>query len=222
MVRGSGLKAPTPHQGHLPVVSAKIPPRIRPYNPLPVILLATGRLSIREPLQFQGVTDIAAWESWVGIGIAPFAFNFNCLEGGAMLKSHPQMETIPRTAGPSKEFSRIPVIMPARVEFLPASEGGVYAGLPAVLLDIGCGGGKVRVRWDLAPGTRVFISLSVGTPGLRLPAEIVWGARASGLGNEPAMYGVRWVDLLSVGAVQTVLLGHELTRLVEMAHAPRV
>jgi hypothetical protein len=138
-----------------------------------------------------------------------------------MLKSHPQMETIHRSDGPSREFSRVPVVIPVRVEILPASKGGVFAAVPGVLLNIGCGGGNVRVRWDLAPGTRVLISLSVGTPGLRLPAEIVWGARASGFGNEPAVYGVRWVDPLSVGAVQAVLLGQGLTRPGEMAHAPR-
>ncbi len=139
-----------------------------------------------------------------------------------MLKSHLQMETIHRSTGPSREFSRLPVVIPVRVEFLPASKGGVYAAVPAVLLDIGCGGGKVRVRCDLAPGTRVYISLSVGTPGLRLQAEIVWGIRASGFGNDPTMYGVRWVEPLSAGAVQAVLLGQGLTRQGEVAHAPRV
>jgi hypothetical protein len=139
-----------------------------------------------------------------------------------MLKSHPQMETLHRSDGQSREFSRIPVVMPVRVEILPAPQGGVHAAVPAVLLNIGCGGGRVRVRGDLAPGTRVFIALSVETPDLRLPAEIVWGARAPGFGSEPAMYGVRWVDPLSVGAVQAVLLGQGLTRQGEMAHAPRV
>jgi hypothetical protein len=138
-----------------------------------------------------------------------------------MLKSHPQMETLHRSGGQSREFSRIPVVMPVRVEILPASQGGVHAAVPAVLLNIGCGGGRVRVRGDLAPRTQVMISLSVGTPGLRLPAEIVWGTRASGLGNEPAMYGVRWVNPLTVEAVQAVLLGQGLTPQGEKAHAPR-
>ena len=94
-----------------------------------------------------------------------------------MLKSHPQMETIHRSDGPSREFSRIPVVIPVRVEILPASKGGVFAAVPGVLLNIGCGGGKVRVRW---------------------------------------------VNPLSVGALQAVLLGQGLTRPGEMAHAPRV
>jgi hypothetical protein len=139
-----------------------------------------------------------------------------------MLKSHPQIETIHISAGSSREFSRIPVVIPVRIEILPSIKGSGYAAVPAVLLNVGCGGGNVRVRWELAPGMRVFICLAVGTPGLRLPAEIVWGTRPSGLGNEPAMYGVRWVDPLSVGALQTVLLGQGLTRPGEMAHAPRV
>lgn len=139
-----------------------------------------------------------------------------------MHKSHPQMETIHRSGGRSRASSRIPVVIPVRIEILPTSEGGVYAAVPAILLNIGCGGGNVRVRWDLAPGTRVFISLSVGTPGLRLLAEIVWGTRASGLGNEPAIYGVRWVDSLSVGAVQAVLPGQGVARQRETAYAPRI
>lgn len=212
MERGSGFKALTPHQDHVPVVSARIPPRIRTDNPLPVSSHAMERLSIWEPSHFQGVTDNAARDSSAGIGIASFAFKFKWSGGGAMLKSHPQMETIHRSDGQSREFSRIPVVIPVRVEILAALRGSVYAAVPAVLLNIGCGGGKVRVRWDLAPRTRVFICMSVGTPGLRLPAEIVWGARASGFGNEPAMYGVRWMDSLSVGAVQTIMLGQGLTR----------
>jgi hypothetical protein len=139
-----------------------------------------------------------------------------------MLKSHPQWETIHRVDGPPREFSRIPVVLPVRVEILPPIKDGVFADVPAVLLNIGCGGGKVRVRWDLAPRTQVMISLSVGTPGLRLPAQVVWGTRPSGLGNAPAMYGVRWVDPLSAGAVQAVLLGQGLARQEEMTHAPRV
>jgi len=138
-----------------------------------------------------------------------------------MLKSPVRKETIQRSDGPPREFSRIPGVIPVRVEILPASKGGVFAAVPGVLLNIGCGGGKVRVRWDLPPGTRGFISLPVGTPGLRLLAEVVWGSRASGFGNEPAMYGVRWIDPLSAGALRVVLLGQGLTSPGEMAHAPR-
>ena len=135
-----------------------------------------------------------------------------------MLKSHPQMETIHRSDGPSREFSRIPVVIPVRVEILSANKGDVAPPLPGVLLNIGCGGGRVRVRWELPPGTRVFVSLPVGTPGIRLLAEVVWGSRPSGFGNEPSMFGVRWIDPLSVGSIQAILLGQGLTTLRETAH----
>ncbi|HSD49852.1 MAG TPA: PilZ domain-containing protein [Candidatus Methylomirabilis sp.] len=139
-----------------------------------------------------------------------------------MPKSHPQAETIHSPTGPCREFSRIPVVIPVRVNILPASRGDANVAVPAVLLNISCGGGTVRLRWDLPPGTRVFISWSVGTPEVHLPAEIVWGARASGLWNEPTMYGIRWVNPLSAGAVRAVLLGQGLTRRGEKQHAPRV
>ena len=131
-------------------------------------------------------------------------------------------EPIQRNDGPPREFSRIPVVIPVRVEILPANKGGVCAAVPGVLLNIGCGGGRVRVRWELPPGTRVFISLPVGTPGLRLLAEVVWGSRPSGFGNEPSMFGVRWIDPMSVRALQAVLLGQGLSTPRESAHASRI
>jgi hypothetical protein len=139
-----------------------------------------------------------------------------------MLKPHISKEPIRRDDGPFREFSRISVVIPIRIEILPPAAGGVFAAVPGVLLNIGCGGGQVRVRWDLPPRTRVFIFLPAETSGLRLLAEVVWGPRASGLGNEPAMFGVRWIDPLSVRALQAALLGHGLSAPGEMVHAPRV
>lgn len=131
-------------------------------------------------------------------------------------------EPIQRNDGPPREFSRIPVVIPVCVEILPANKDDVFAAVPGVLLNIGCGGGRVRVRLELPPGTRVFISLPVVTAGLRLLAEVVWGSRPSGLGNEPSMFGVRWIDPMSVGALQAVLLGQGLTTPRESAHASRI
>jgi hypothetical protein len=138
-----------------------------------------------------------------------------------MVNSDAPKEPILRNDGPPREFSRIPVVIPVRVEILPVNKSGVFAAVPGVLLNIGCGGGRVRVRLELPPGTRVFISLPMGTPGLRLLAEVVWGSRPSGFGNEPSMFGVRWIDPMSVGALQAVLLGQGLTTPREAAHASR-
>lgn len=139
-----------------------------------------------------------------------------------MLNPHVPKEPVRRDDGPFREFSRVSVVIPVRVEILPPTRGGVFAAVPGVLLNIGCGGGQVRVRWDLLPGTRLFFFLPAEPSGLRLLAEVVWGSRASGVGNEPAMYGVRWIDPLSVRALQAVLLGQGLTTPGEMLHAPRV
>lgn len=139
-----------------------------------------------------------------------------------MLNPHGPREMIRRNNGPSREFSRIPVIIPVGVEIPPASKGEVLASVPGLLLDISCSGGKVRIRWDLPRGMRLFIFLPAGTPGLRLPAEIVWGSPAPGLGKEPAMYGVRWIDPLSAGALQAALLGQDFRIQGETAHAPRI
>ena len=138
-----------------------------------------------------------------------------------MLNSNAPKEPIQRNDGPPREFSRIPVVIPVRVEILPANKAGAFAAVPGVLLNIGCGGGRVRVRSELPPGTRVFISLPVGTPDHRLLAEVVWGSRPSGFGNEPPIFGVRWIDPMSVGALQRVLLGQGLTTPREAAHASR-
>ncbi len=139
-----------------------------------------------------------------------------------MLNPHVPKEPVQRNDGPFREFSRVSVVIPARIGIRPPTKGGVIVAVPGVLLNIGCGGGQVRARWDLPPGTGVFIFLPVDTSGIRLLAEVVWGSRTSGFGNEPAMYGVRWIDPLSVGTLQAVLLGQGLTTPGEMLHAPRV
>jgi hypothetical protein len=139
-----------------------------------------------------------------------------------MLKDHPPNEPIPRNGDPPREFTRVPVVIPVRVQILTAKKGSVVAAAPGVLLNIGCGGGRVRVRWELSAGTRVLISLPVGTPVLHLLAEVVWGSRPSELGNEPSVFGVRWSDPMSMGTLQAVLLGQGLMTPRESAHVSQV
>lgn len=139
-----------------------------------------------------------------------------------MPKDHAPNEPTLRIGGPPREYTRIPVVIPVRVQILTAKKGSVAAAVPGVLLNISCGGGTARVRWNLPAGTRVLISLPVGTPVLHLLAEVVWGSRPSGFGNEPSMFGVRWSDPMSVGALQAVLLGQGLIAPRESAHASQV
>lgn len=120
-----------------------------------------------------------------------------------------------------REFSRIPVVIPVRVEILPAWKGAVFAAVPGVLLNIGGGGARLRVGWEFSPRTRLFISLPVGMPGLRLLAEVVWASRSCGGGAESALYGVRWVEPLSSGALQSVLLRQGLSSEAEVANGRR-
>jgi hypothetical protein len=138
-----------------------------------------------------------------------------------MHKDRAPNEPIQRHDGPHREFSRIPVLIPVRIENLPPNMGNGLLSVPGVLLNIGCGGGRVRVRMELPPGARVLISLPVGGPGLRLLAEVVWGARSSEFGNEPSMVGVRWIDPMAAGTLQAVLLGQGLIAPKEAAHASR-
>jgi hypothetical protein len=105
-----------------------------------------------------------------------------------------------------REFSRIPVVLPVRVESFPTSQAAAFAVVPGVLLNIGRGGGRVRVRWEFPPRTRLVISLPIGMPSWRLPAELIWACHPSGGGREPTVYGVRWVDPLASTILETILV----------------
>jgi hypothetical protein len=105
-----------------------------------------------------------------------------------------------------REFSRIPAVIPVRVEILPSSPVAAFAVVPGALLNIGRGGGRVRVRWEFPPRTRLVISLPIGMPSLRLPAEVIWVCHPSDGAPEPAVYGVRWVEPLSSTILETILL----------------
>lgn len=132
------------------------------------------------------------------------------------------METCLDEDRDSREFSRIPVAIPVRVEILPAWKGAVFAAVPGALLNMGCGGARLRVGWGFAPGSRLFVSLPVGMPNLRLLAEVVWASRATGRGAESALYGVQWVEPLSSGVLQSVLLRQGLSSGAEATHELRV
>lgn len=120
-----------------------------------------------------------------------------------------------------REFSRIPVVIPVRVEILPACQGDVFAAVPGALLNIGRGGARLRVGWEFHPRTRLFISLPKGIPNLRLLAEVIWPAPVSGRGGASALCGVRWVEPLSPDALESVLLRQGLSAKTEAAHGFR-
>lgn len=121
----------------------------------------------------------------------------------------------------NREFSRIPVVIPVRVEVSPPPPKAGFATVAGALLDIGRGGGRVRVRQELPPRSRLFISLPVGLPNLRLAAEVVWISPPSDRGLEPSVYGVRWLEPLSSGTLASVLLRQGLATAWEVGHAPR-
>jgi hypothetical protein len=98
-----------------------------------------------------------------------------------------------------------------RIAVLPASKGAVFAPVPGALLEIGRGRARVRVRWELPPGTRLVISLPVDAPILHLEAEVSWVSRAFGRRPEPTEYVVKWKEPLSSGTLQSVLIQHGLT-----------
>lgn len=118
----------------------------------------------------------------------------------------------------SREFSRIPLVIPVRVEVFPTPPAAGFAAVPGVLLNIGRGGGRVRVRWEIPPRTHLFISLPVGSPSLRLLAEVVSASHPSDRGPEPAVYGLRWAEPLSSGILGSVLLHQGLANTWEVAH----
>ena len=120
-----------------------------------------------------------------------------------------------------REFSRIPAVIPVRVEILPAWKGPVFAAVPGALLNIGRGGARLRVGWEFSPRSRLFILLPIGMPNLRLLAEVIWASRGAGRGGESAFYGVQWVELLSSGALQSVLLRQGFSSEAEVTHGLR-
>jgi hypothetical protein len=105
-----------------------------------------------------------------------------------------------------REFSRISVVIPVRVEIIPAPTVVDFAAVPGTLLNIGRGGGRVRLRWEFQPQTRLFVSLPVCMPSLRLSADVIWVCHPFDRGGEPAVYGVRWVEPLSSAILESVLM----------------
>ena len=118
-----------------------------------------------------------------------------------------------------RESSRIPVVIPVRVDIFSTPPLAAFAAVPGTLLNIGRGGGRVRVRWECPAHTRPFISLPMGMPSLRLPAEVIWVCQPSDRGPEPAVYGVRWVEPLSSAILESILLRQGLANKREVAHA---
>ncbi len=117
----------------------------------------------------------------------------------------------PRSAPPNgdhdtRSFSRIPVVIPVRIEILRPSKRAVFASIPGALLNVGCGGGRVRISWEIPPRSRLLISLPAGTPSLRLLAEVSWASWRSGSWPGPTEYGVRWVEPLTSCVLQSALL----------------
>ena len=120
-----------------------------------------------------------------------------------------------------REFSRIPVVIPVRVEIIAAPTVAVFAAVPGTLLNIGRGGGRVRLRWEFQPQTRLFVSLPVGMPSLRPIADVIWARHPFDRGAEPAVYGVRWVEPLSSAILESVLIRQGLAVTGEGSRAPR-
>ena len=120
-----------------------------------------------------------------------------------------------------REFSRIPVVIPVCVEIFPPSKAVAFAAVPGTLLNIGRSGGRVRVRCESPPQTRLFISLPVGTPSIRLPADVIWACHPFDRGPEPPVYGVRWMEPLSSAILESILQRQGLASKREVAHAPR-
>lgn len=110
----------------------------------------------------------------------------------------------------AREFLRIPVVIPVRVEMLSAAGADSPAVVPGTLLNIGRGGGRVRARGEFPPGSRLSICVPAGSPTLRLLAEVVWASRPSDGGSQPAAYGIRWAEPLPSGVLETVLVLHGL------------
>ena len=120
-----------------------------------------------------------------------------------------------------REFFRIPVVIPVRVEIFPGSKVATFAAVLGTLLNIGRGGGMVRLRWEFPAQTHLFISLPVvGLPIFRFPAEVIWACHPLDGGPEPAAYGIRWVEPLSLAALESILMRQGLVRKREETHAP--
>jgi hypothetical protein len=127
-----------------------------------------------------------------------------------------------RTGDPNlREFSRIPVVIPVRVEIIGTPTVAVFAAVPGTLLNIGRGGGRVRLRWEFQPQTRLFVSLPLGMPSLRLTADVIWACHPFDRGAEPAAYGVRWVEPLSSAILESILMRQGLAVTGEGSRAPR-
>ncbi len=117
-----------------------------------------------------------------------------------------------------RKFLRIPVVIPVRVMRASVSPGGaVEAAMPGILLNIGRGGGRLRVRGRLPLHTRLVVFLPVHS-GSCLAAEVVW---TTGSGEHELLgHGVRWLQPLTSQILGEILLGQTHENMGEVSHAP--
>jgi hypothetical protein len=130
------------------------------------------------------------------------------------------MAAFRRGHGDLRESSRIQVMIPVRVGIFSPSTNSAPAAVPGALVNIGRGGGRVRLRWEFPPRTRLLISLPLGKISVRLPAEVVWARHSPDLETEPSVYGIQWGGLLSSAVLELILRRQGLVSEREVTDAP--
>ena len=106
----------------------------------------------------------------------------------------------------ARQFARIPLLIPVHVELLPVASGAAAMAL-GTLLNIGCGGGLLRLRRELSAGARIHVRFPLMAHTVRLPGEVIWRIVPSDHEHEPTVYGLRWAKPLSSGILESILIG---------------
>lgn len=120
-----------------------------------------------------------------------------------------------------REFSRLPAMIPVRVEVAHVWEGATFTAMPATLFNMSRGGAGLRLQWVVPPRTRLLISLPTGTPPHRLLAEVVRTPQGPGREPKGELYGIRWLERLSPEVLESVVLQQGFWESGEEADAPR-
>jgi hypothetical protein len=104
-----------------------------------------------------------------------------------------------------REHTRLGSRIPVTVEMIHVWEGSQAGSIQGMIFNVSRGGAAVRVGWVLPPRTRLRI-LVPGVPvSLRLLAEVVWTSLVPGVAARGAVYGVRWMEILSRKSLEAIL-----------------
>ncbi len=110
-----------------------------------------------------------------------------------------------------RRFPRLRCMIPVHAVIDHAWDPTSVTAFSGTLMNIGCGGGTLRLPAVLPPRTRLRLTLPTTVVARNLPAQVVWTSAVPGRRAKGILYGIRWMEALSPQALHSLqpLLGRE-------------